>query len=222
MKVIGYVRISKADGQADDKHSIDAQVRAIERAATYHGWDLIGVERDNGKSGANTRRDGYQRALARLKAGDADMLVAARLDRLSRSIADFAKLLADAERQRWKVAVLDVDVNTATTNGWLVANVLALLSEWERRMIGERTRAALAGLKAEGKLGRRSPITPDVQRTIMRLHRNGHSASEIARRLTKQGHSTPSGKPWHHSVVARLIKREEARMKTTLSPGGGV
>jgi DNA invertase Pin-like site-specific DNA recombinase len=211
MRVVGYVRVSKADGQSDDRHSITAQCAAIEKASEYHAWQLVGIERDNGKTGAHTRRDGFQSALATLKRGDADMLVAARLDRLSRSISDFAGLLRDPERQGWKLAVLDVDIDTSTANGWLSANMLALLSEWERRMISERTRAALASLKAQGKLGRPSPIHAELQRRIVRLHRRGNSASAIARKLSAEGIPTPTGKAtWHHSVIVDLIRRRAA------------
>src|SRR5689334_9644130 len=104
MRAIGYVRLSKPQRNQDgtlkaDPYGLDAQREAIQRAAEYNGWDLIGTEVDNGKTGTNTRRDGYQAALSMLKAGDADMLVAARYDRLTRSTKDLIDLMELSVKQ---------------------------------------------------------------------------------------------------------------------------
>lgn len=93
-----------------------------------------------------------------------------------------------------------------------MARIMAANAELERDLISERTRDALAVVKSNGvQLGKPSTISKQVQRRILKLHRDGISASEIARRLTKAGIESPSGKPtWHHSTVARLIKRRAA------------
>lgn len=212
MRAIGYARVSKADrrkGKQHEAHSIEAQRQAIRRAAEYNGWELLETCVDNGKSGTNTRRDGLQQALAMLKRGDADMLVIAKYDRLSRSTADFTSLIDQSVKEGWALAVLDQRVDTSTAVGKYMARIMAANAELERDLISERTRDALAVVKANGtQLGKPSTIPQAVQRRIMQLHNSGVSASEIARRLSNSKHDSPSGNAhWDHSTVARLIKR---------------
>lgn len=95
-RAVGYARVSKADkrkGKQQEAHSIEAQHQAIHRAAEYNGWKLLETYVDNGKSGTNTRRDGLQSALRVLSSGDADILVIAKYDRLSRNTVDFGTLI---------------------------------------------------------------------------------------------------------------------------------
>jgi DNA invertase Pin-like site-specific DNA recombinase len=140
--MLGYVRRSKADRRRtrDESHGLDAQRAAIRSEADRRGWHLVWVEPDDNRTGANTRRPGLQAALASLAAGEATGLVVAKLDRLSRSMFDFADLLRRADRQGWSVVALDLGVDTSTLNGTLVAHVLMAVAEWERGRIAERTR----------------------------------------------------------------------------------
>ncbi len=93
-----------------------------------------------------------------------------------------------------------------------MASQMALNAELERRLISERTRDALAVVKANAtQLGKPSTISPTIQRKVMRLHRRGHSASEIARRLSTDGIPTPTVQDtWHHSVIVDLINRDQS------------
>lgn len=216
MRAVGYARLSKPKRKKDgsvqtDPYSIEHQRQAIARAAEYNGWDLVDVLVDNGKTGANTRRDGLQDALALLGGGGADILVIARYDRLSRDHLDFGTLLRTAEKQGWYVSLLDQKIDTTTAMGWYMASQMALSAELERRLISERTRDALAVAKANGvALGKPSRISPDLQKKVIRLSKRGNSASAIARRLTAEGIPTPTGRPtWHHSVIVDLLKRAE-------------
>lgn len=215
MRVIAYTRVSKADRRkpADEqRRSLDVQRAAIESAAAVNRWDLVEVVEDLGKTGANTRRDGLQAVLARLKKGDAEMLCVARLDRLSRDTVDFGTLLRASEKQGWAVSVLDQRIETTTASGWLQASIVAVFAEYERRLTAERTRDALASLKADGKqLGRPSPVSGDVELRILDLYHGGHSATAIARRLTEDRIPTPrGGKAWTHAVVLGVVRRNEA------------
>jgi nitrite reductase/ring-hydroxylating ferredoxin subunit len=87
---------------------------------------------------------GVRAALEALEAGSASALVVAKLDRLSRSMLDFAKVMAAAQRQSWALVALDVAVDTTTPAGEAKANVMATYAQFERRLIGQRTREALA------------------------------------------------------------------------------
>lgn len=209
MRAIGYVRLSKADQRdVDNRLSLTAQREAIVRAVDYEGWSLEGFYEDNGKTGANTRREGFQSALAALKRHEADMLIVARLDRLSRDVGDFGKLVKDAERQGWFISVLDQKVDTSTAAGWFAATMLAAVGEYERRLISERTKAALSILKSRGtQLGRPSDFPEDVTGRMLDLAAQSYSASAIARQLNAEGVPTARGGAWHHSVVSGFLRR---------------
>ena len=107
---------------------------------------------------------GLSEALRTIEGGEADALVVAKLDRLSRSLIDFAGLIERSRRRGWAIVVLDLGVDTTTPVGELVANVMAAVAQWERRAIGQRTREALAVRRAQGvRLGRPRAIPPDVR-----------------------------------------------------------
>ena len=113
--------------------------------------------------------------------GSADVLVAAKLDRLSRSLSDFAGLMATAQKQKWALVALDCQVDTSTPSGEAMAHVMAVFSHLERRLISQRTREALAVKRAQGvKLGRPSTLPATTVRRI--LARTGLRACLVYRR----------------------------------------
>ena len=96
--------------------------------------------------------------------GDAAALVVAKLDRLARSVHDFAGLVRIAEREGWGIVALDLGVDMTTPTGGLLANVTACVAEWERRIISLRTSEALAQRKAAGvQLGRPRSLDPSLR-----------------------------------------------------------
>jgi DNA invertase Pin-like site-specific DNA recombinase len=91
----------------------------------------------------------------------------AKLDRLGRSIVDFARLLEAARKKGFNIAALDLGPDLSTPQGELVANVIASVAQWERRMVGQRTREALAVRRAQGiRLGRPPTLDPLVAKRI--------------------------------------------------------
>ncbi|WP_104195226.1 recombinase family protein [Cryobacterium sp. M25] len=216
-RMLGYLRISRADRSRDTSLGIEAQREAILSTATVKGWEIVGWYVDDGVSGKDTDRPGLQAALAVLrnrKRRTADGLVAAKLDRLSRSVIDFSDLLATSHRQRWAIAVLDFDLDTGNATGRFIAGVLMQVAQFERELIGERTSAALAALKAEGvQLGKPSQVTPEVQAAILLHHAAGLSLSAIARRLNIEGVPTQSGAgQWSHTVVGGVVRRSAEKV----------
>ena len=143
MKVIGYCRVSTAD----QEYGIDAQRTKIHAEADARGWDVEWIE-DADKSGKDIDRQGISRALAMLKNKQADVLVVAKLDRLSRSLKDFAGLMETAEKQGWAIIALDFGLDMTTPTGEMVANISGAVSRYERRLMGLRTKEALAELNA--------------------------------------------------------------------------
>jgi DNA invertase Pin-like site-specific DNA recombinase len=147
--------------QSTSGAGLAAQRAAIEAECLHRGWHLIEVIEDAGFSAKDMKRPGVKVALETLEQGDACALVVAKLDRLSRSMIDFTTVMATASKQGWALVALDCAVDTSTPAGEAMANVLATFAQFERRLIGQRTREALAAKRASGvRLGR--PVTLPV------------------------------------------------------------
>ena len=121
---VGYVRVSTIE-QADHGAGLEAQRRTITLAAEAREWNLARIFEDGGASGKNLKRPGLLAALEALDRGDAKILGSRRLDRLSRSLIDFAGLMERARRKGWDLAALDLGVDTSTPQGEMVATVIA-------------------------------------------------------------------------------------------------
>ena len=148
--------------QAVSGLGLDAQRAAIATECDRRGWDVEWAE-DAGHSGRSLARPGILSALSALESGDADVLMVSKLDRLSRSVKDFASLLDLSRKQHWSLVALDVDVDTTTATGELTAGVMMQIAQWERRVIGERTTVGLAAAKARGtRLGRPVRVDDEV------------------------------------------------------------
>ena len=204
MRVIGYMRVSTEE-QGDSRAGLEAQESAIRDEVQRRGWELVDLRSDVASGGSMRRRDRLGETLRDLAAGRADALVVAKLDRLSRSVADFAGITEVAAKEGWSVVVLDLGVDTTTPTGELIANVMIVLAQWERRIIGERTRAALDAVRARGThVGRKSNVTDETLRTIRTLRLAGLSWQKIADALEASGVPTSQGGRWHAATVARL------------------
>jgi DNA invertase Pin-like site-specific DNA recombinase len=209
---LAYVRVSTAE-QADSGASLEAQTAALVEAAERKGF-RVEVIREEGKSGKSlSRRPALAGALERLRKGEAQALYAQRLDRLSRSVSDFAHLLERASREGWTVAVLDADVDTSSPSGEFLVNVLAAAAQYERRIIGARTRDALAQRRREGvRLGRPSMLPSDVLARMAAERREGKSLRAIAEALNAEEVPTAhGGSQWHASTVRKALQGQDAK-----------
>src|SRR4051812_7108869 len=140
-----------------------------------------------------------------------NVLMCAKLDRLTRSLLDFAALMERSLRERWSLVAVDLGVDTTTAGGQLVANVVASVAEWERRQIGERTPEALAVKRSAGvPLGRPATMPGEVRLRIARERLAGRSLNQIADRLNGDGHATAQGgRRWYGSTVAKALTSGE-------------
>lgn len=161
VRAIGYLRVS-TDEQAASGAGLDAQRRAVEAEAARRGW-MINLVVDGGYSAATLQRPGLAKVLEELDGRRASVLVVSKLDRLSRSVSDFSLLLDQARQRGWSVVCLDLGVDTTTATGELLANIVCSTAQYERRLIGQRTKDALAARRAAGvKLGRPRLLDPAV------------------------------------------------------------
>jgi DNA invertase Pin-like site-specific DNA recombinase len=206
MQVLGYVRVSTQE-QSASGGGLAAQRAAIEAEAERRGWDLVATIEDRGYSARDLKRPGVQQALAALERGEAGALVVAKLDRLSRSMLDFAGLMDRAQRQDWALVALDCAVDTSTPGGEAMANVLATFAQFERRLIGERTRAAMQAKKAAGAVfGRPRQVPEQIVARIRKEREAGRPLRAIADGLNAANVPTAQGgvQWWASSVRAVL------------------
>lgn len=204
MNVIAYYRVS-TDEQAATGLGLEAQRAAVMAAATARGWTLAAEHTDAGRSGRDMNRPALLAAVADLEAAGGVLMVA-KLDRLSRSVLDFAHLAERARRAGWSVVALDVDVDTTTPTGELVANITASVAQWERRIIAARTSDALQAKKAAGaRLGRPVTLPEAVRRRIADDHTAGQSLAGIARSLNAEAVPTARGGRWYASTVRAVL-----------------
>ena len=207
MRVLAYVRVSTIE-QAESGAGLAAQRAAIAAEAERRGWTVVDVIEDAGYSAKDLKRPGLGDALMRLKRGDADALAVSKMDRLSRSLLDFAGIMQRAQREGWALVALDSPADLTTPSGEAMAGVMAVFAQLERRLISERTKAALAERKAAGvRLGRERVITHEVEERVRALRADGLSIRAVADALTDEGIVSPGGGPWQPSTLHRVLTR---------------
>lgn len=207
-RAVGYIRVS-TDAQGERGYGLDAQRELIAAEAQRRGWTLEHVYVDVASGKSTRRRPEYAAMLEALSRGDADILIVAKLDRLSRSLVDFAQLMATAQAERWSVNALDIGIDTSSINGELIAHIIMALAQWERRIIGQRTSAALAQVRARGtKLGRPRGVDAETLRLIRILRESGKSYAAVAAALERESIPTAQGGRWQAATIRKLYERE--------------
>lgn len=206
-RAILYARVS-TEMQRASGLGLEDQRRQLSAYVTSRAWELLRLEVDH-TSAKSLRRPGLQRTLAALDKGEADVLVTAKLDRLTRSLKDFCDLMERAQRGGWSLALLDLGVDTSTPAGEMLANSLANFAQYERRIIGARTSAALQVAKSKGTRLGRPPSLPDkVARRIVRMRGQGMSMRAIAEQLNREKVPTAQGGlEWYSGTVNVVLKR---------------
>jgi DNA invertase Pin-like site-specific DNA recombinase len=227
---VGYRRVSTEE-QAESGLSLQAQSRRLRAWAEAQGYELVGIESDEEVSGMTwpEKRAGLSAALEALRQGEADGLVATKLDRLSRRVQDMLSLADAFDRNGWLLATVEESIDTTTASGRFFLTQLAGMAQWERDTIAERTQAALAQLARNGR--RRSGEAPfgyrhteagqvvqepTEQRTLRRmlkLREDGAGPQEIANQLNEAGRYKRNGKPWTRQAVWLLLDNYDARQE---------
>jgi site-specific DNA recombinase len=149
-----YTRVSTDQGLEQDFNSLDAQYDAAEayiRSQVHAGWTLIRARYDDGGySGGSTDRPALQQLLADVKARKVDVIVVYKVDRLTRSLADFAKLVELFDGHGVSFVSVTQQFNTTTSMGRLTLNVLLSFAQFEREVTSERIRDKIAASKRKG------------------------------------------------------------------------
>jgi len=205
-RVVGYVRVSTEE-QGHSGLGLAAQRAAISAECARRGWDLVRVEEDR-SSGAKLDRRGLTAAVDSIARGEVDGLIVAKLDRLSRSVAQFSNLLERFRAKGWGLVILDLGIDTTTIMGEAMATMAATFAQVERRRIGERTKEALAVRRSQGvRLGRPVSTPTDVVARIRDMRSDSMTLQAICDLLNDEGVPTPrGGLLWRPSSLSALLR----------------
>jgi DNA invertase Pin-like site-specific DNA recombinase len=247
-----YTRKSSEEGLEMQFNSLDAQreaALAYIESQKHEGWLLVpDCYDDGGFSGGSMERPGLQRLLRDVEAGRIDIVVVYKVDRLSRALGDFARIVELFERHDVSFVSVTQAFNTTSSMGRLTLNILLSFAQFEREVIGERIRDKFAASRRKGMwMGGIPPLGYDVRdrklvvnedeaalvRLVFCRFLQLGSATELARELRSAGHRTKSwvtqdgkqraGKPIDKGVIYKLLSNRiylgEAVHKAVSHPG---
>jgi site-specific DNA recombinase len=230
-----YTRVSTDQGLEQDFNSLDAQYDASQsyiRSQAHAGWTLVrGKYDDGGFSGGNTDRPALQRLLEDVQSGKVDVIIVYKVDRLTRSLAEFAKLVELFDKHNVSFVSVTQQFNTTTSMGRLTLNVLLSFAQFEREVTSERIRDKIAASKRKGLwVGGMAPLGYDTKdrkitvneaetdtvRTIFRSYLKLGSLNLLMADLRKQGivskirtlktGDTGGGIPFTRGGLAHLLR----------------
>lgn len=225
-----YTRKSSEEGLEQAYNSLDAQRDACEayiQSQQHEGWRAIATRYDDGGfSGGSMKRPALTALLADIKAGKIDVVVVYKIDRLTRALLDFAKIVEILDASKTSFVAVTQAFNTTSSMGRLTLNVLLSFAQFEREITGERIRDKFASTRAKGTwVGSRPPLGYDredgalvvnaaeatVVRAIFEQYLQRKSISAVVRYGTENGLLTKgrrgrAGEPISHASVCSLLK----------------
>jgi DNA invertase Pin-like site-specific DNA recombinase len=178
-RVAIYVRVSTSKQDADNQH------RELKAVGERSGWQIVRVFEDAGISGAKGRdkRPGLDAMMKAVNAKEFDMIAAWSVDRLGRSLTDLLAILQSLQEKGVDLFLHQQGIDTSTTAGKAMFQMLGVFAEFERGIIRERVNAGLARARANGvRLGRRR-VKPAVEAQIVELRAKGNGILKIGKKL---------------------------------------
>ena len=215
---IGYVRVS-SDEQVASGLGLDSQRQRIEAYCLARGWNLADTVTDAGVSARTLNRPGMDIVRRLMTEQLVDVVVALKLDRLTRSVRDLHQLLQLSNDTGVGLVSVSENMDTTSAAGRLMVNMLAAMAEWEREVISERTIAALAVKKARGErvsryplMGREAEPRGAVERETLAVVAELLAGPPMTQRgmasaLASRGYLARSGRPYCCSSIIRMIAR---------------
>jgi len=208
-----YARVS-TQMQVDDGVSLDAQEKQLKYAAESQGYE-VEMLREEGRSGKNiTGRPVLTAALESLDKGEAEALFVTRLDRLARSTRDFLSIVDRSHKYSWRLALLDLGLDTATYQGRFVVTIMSAMAEMERGMISLRQKDVHQDRRDNKKvwgvdLGPLPLVEKSISERILSERTLGLSYKAIAEKLNSEGVNTVlGGVKWYPSTVRHIYLRK--------------
>jgi DNA invertase Pin-like site-specific DNA recombinase len=203
--VIGYVRVSTGE----QPNSAATQERIIRAECDRRGWNVLDVVSDHGETRRKTDRPGLAYVLARMARGDADVMMSSALDRVGCSTKQLSDLHTAAMSEGWQLLLLDHPaLDMSTPHGRFEAEVRCASAKLEVALIRQRTREALASMKAQGKRTGRPALweLAELSARIVAMYESGLSPQAICNVLNAEGISTVrGGKTWRPSALQVIL-----------------
>lgn len=230
-----YTRKSHEEGLDKEFNTLDAQRESCEayiKSQQHEGW-IGNVEKydDGGFSGGNIERPGLQQLMRDIKYGKVDAIVCYKIDRLSRSLSDFIKMMDVFDEYKVSFVSVTQSFDTSTAMGRLTLNILLSFAAFEREITGERIRDKILASKKKGMwMGGRPPLGYDIDnrrlvkntkeskliRTIFKRFVSLGSAIELAKELNAKKQTTKSwttvngnhklGRPFDKSIIYKILR----------------
>jgi DNA invertase Pin-like site-specific DNA recombinase len=237
-----YTRKSSDEGLDQAFNSLDAQREACEAYAAsqrHEGWTLLPTRYDDGGlSGGSLERPGLQRLLADIRASKVDLVLVYKVDRLTRSLSDFARIVEVMDEHGASFVSVTQHFNTATSMGRLTLNMLLSFAQFEREVAGERIRDKIAASKRKGMwMGGSVPLGYVVRdrklvvdegeaervRSVFRIYHELGSVRLLQARLAAEGVRSKTGRRLVHGALFHMLQnrvyRGEVRHKGNVYPG---
>lgn len=209
-KALLYARVSTTM-QVEDGVSLDVQERTLRQAGEMYGFTDSELVKEEGRSGKNVSgRPKLIDALKRLDNKEADALIVTRIDRLARSTKDFLDIVDRANKNNWRLILLDLNLDTSTYQGRFVVTIMSALAEMERGIIAERAKDIHKDRRERGvvwgkDMGPKQVISPEISAEILELRGKGYSYQRIADTLNQRGVLSARGGSWYASSVKNIV-----------------
>ena len=212
-----YARVS-TQMQAEEGVSLDGQERQLIAAAEAAGYEAV-ILREEGKSGKNiSGRPVLRKALEDLDTGKAQALFVTRLDRLARSTRDFLSIVDRSHKYGWRLALLDLGLDTGTYQGRFVVTIMSAMAEMERGMISLRQKDVHKDRRDKGNvwgvnIGPKSPLDVTIRQRIYDERKAGVSYGNIAKGLNSDKiKPTRGGDEWYAATVRHIFLAYEKEL----------
>ena len=205
-----YARVS-TQLQVNDGVSLDVQERNLQNAAQLAGYENVELVREEGRSGKSiSGRPALTDALKRLDSGEAKALFVTRIDRLARSTQDFLSIVDRANKNGWRLVMLDLNLDTSSYQGRFVVTIMSALAEMERGIIAERQKDVHKDRRARGvvwgvDMGPMNKTPEEVKQRVISERALGLSYQKIADGLNRDQVPTQNGRQWYPTTVKNLL-----------------
>ena len=206
-----YARVS-TQLQVADGVSLDVQERQLQQAAELAGFTEFELVREEGRSGKSiSGRPALTSALKRLDAGEAKALFVTRIDRLARSTQDFLSVVDRANKNNWRLVMLDLNLDTSSYQGRFVVTIMSALAEMERGIIASRQKDVHEDRRKRGivwgvDMGPKNKTPEEIRQRVLSERASGASYRKIADGLNRDAISSQNGGLWYPTTVKNLLE----------------
>ena len=229
MKAIGYARVSTQE-QVKEGVSLEAQEDKIRKYADLHNLNLIGIIKDEGKSGKDLNREGIQKIISLCKRKKINHLIVYKMDRLTRRTLDLLTLVEEIFKpNNVQFHSITERVDTSTAQGKFFLTITGAFAQMERDLISERTSEALRfkiskgepvgfpllGYEVNNKNWRKEKKELETVNYIKKLKRKKLSLRGIAKRLNDENISTKRGGRWYAGTVRYILRNTNYKKDLT-------